>query len=149
MLPGQTPRETAQREARVRGAAGAPRPTPEVVAKATRRRFPADYKQRILAEADAAKATPGGIGALLRREGLYSSHLVDWRRTRAAGIRQALTPQPRGPKPTPHPLAEENAQLRRENQRLAEHLRKAELVIDVQKKVAALLGRPLLDTETL
>lgn len=146
-LPDQTPRATDLREARVRAAAGPPRPTPEVVAKATRRRFPADYKQRILAEADTAKATPGAIGALLRREGLYSSHLVDWRRTRAAGIRQALTPQPRGPKPTQHPLVEENAQLRRENERLAEHLRKAELVIDVQKKVAALLGRPLLDAE--
>jgi len=119
-----------------------------VVAKATRRRFPAEYKQRILAEADLAKATPGATGALLRREGLYSSHLVDWRRTRAAGIRQALTPQPRGPKPTQSPLVEENAQLRRENQRLSEHLRKAELVIDVQKKVAALLGRPIPDTET-
>jgi len=133
---------------RVLVAAGSPRPTPEVVAKATRRRFPAEYKQRILAEADTAKATPGAIGALLRREGLYSSHLVDWRRTRAAGIRQALTPQPRGPKATQSPLVEENAQLRRENQRLTDHLRKAELVIDVQKKVAALLGRPIPDTET-
>jgi transposase len=154
-LPVPTPREAErpepdQREARgrVRVAAGAPRPTPEVVAKATRRRFPAEYKQRILAEADAAKATPGAIGALLRREGLYSSHLVDWRRTRAVGIRQALTPQPRGPKAPQHPLVEENAQLRRENQRLTDHLRKAELVIDVQKKVAALLGRPLPDSET-
>ena len=127
--------------------AGPPRPNPEVAARPTRRRFTAEYKQRILVEADTAKAEPGAIGALLRREGLYSSHLVDWRRTRAAGIRQALTPQPRGPKPTQSPLGEENAQLRRENQRLTEHLRKAELVIDVQKKVAALLGRALPDPE--
>jgi transposase-like protein len=127
--------------------AGPPRPNPEVAARPTRRRFTAEYKQRILVEADRAKATPGATGALLRREGLYSSHLVDWRRTRAAGIRQALTPQPRGPKPTQSPLVEENAQLRRENQRLTEHLRKAELVIDVQKKVAALLGRALPDPE--
>ena len=127
---------------------GPPRPNPEVVARPTRRHFTAEYKQRILAEADLAKATPGATGALLRREGLYSSHLVDWRRNRAAGIRQALTPQPRGPKSTRNPLGEENAQLRRENQRLTEHLRKAELVIDVQKKVAALLGRPFPDTET-
>jgi transposase-like protein len=127
--------------------AGPPRPNPEVVAKPTRRRFTAEYKQRILAEADTAKAEPGAIGALLRREGLYSSHLVDWRRDRAAGIRQALTPQPRGPKATRTPLGEENAQLRRENQRLTEHLRQAELVIDVQKKVAALLGRSLPDPE--
>jgi transposase-like protein len=155
-LPAPAPREIARPKLDQEGErghalvpVGPPRPNPEVVAKPTRRRFTAEYKQRILVEADTAKAEPGAIGALLRREGLYSSHLVDWRRDRAAGIRQALTPQPRGPKSTRHPLGEENAQLRRENQRLTEHLRKAELVIDVQKKVAALLGRPLPDTETL
>jgi transposase-like protein len=153
-LPAPAPWETARPKLDQEGErgralvpVGPPRPNPEVVAKPTRRRFPAEYKQRILAEADRAKATPGATGALLRREGLYSSHLVDWRRTRAAGIRQALTPQPRGPKATRNPLADENAQLRRENQRLSEHLRKAELVIDVQKKVAALLGRPLPEEE--
>ena len=154
-LPAPTPWEAERREpdrrgeiGRVLAPEGTPRPNPEVVAKPKRRRFTAEYKQRILAEADTAKAEPGAIGALLRREGLYSSHLVDWRRDRAAGIRQALTPQHRGPKSTRNPLVEENAQLRRENQRLAEHLRKAELVIDVQKKVAALLGRPIPETET-
>ena len=103
-LPAPTPREAERREPDRQGEsgrllvpAGPPRPNPEVVAKPTRRHVPAEYKQRILAEADRAKATPGATGALLRREGLYSSHLVDWRRTRAAGIRQALTPQPRGP----------------------------------------------------
>ena len=119
-----------------------PQPNPEVVPQAKRRRFTADYKQRILAEADQAKGS-GGIGALLRREGLYSSLLTTWRRERAAGVRQALAPRKRGPKSKRDPAAEENQQLRRQNQRLAEELRKAEIVIDVQKKVAALLGRPI------
>jgi transposase-like protein len=120
-----------------------PRPNPEVVADAKRRTFTADYKQRILAEADSAAKSPGAIGALLRREGLYSSHLVTWRREREAGIRRALTPQKRGPKSKRNPQEEEIQKLRRENQRLTEELRKAEIVIDVQKKVGALLGWPL------
>ena len=120
-----------------------PRPDPEVVATAKRRTFTADYKQRILAEADAASAQPGAIGALLRREGLYSSHLVTWRRERQAGILKGLSPQRRGPKSKRSPMEEENQKLRRENQRLTEELRKAEIVIDVQKKVGALLGWPL------
>lgn len=115
-------------------------PDPEVVAKAKRRIFSGEYKQRVLAEADKAKETPGGIGALLRREGLYSSHLVTWRSERAAGILNALTPQKRGPKSKRTPLDEENQKLRRENQHLSEELRKAGIVIDIQKKVAALLG---------
>ena len=123
--------------------AAPPRPNPEVVADAKRRTFTAEYKQRILAEADAATAQPGAIGALLRREGLYSSHLVTWRREREAGILRGLTPQRRGPKSKHSPLEEENQKLRRENQRLSEELRKAEIVIDVQKKVGALLGWPL------
>jgi transposase-like protein len=122
---------------------GADRPNPEVVAKAKRRVFTGEYKQRILAEADKAKEESGGIGALLRREGLYSSHLVTWRQERAEGIRHALTPQKRGPKIKRTPLDEENQKLRRENQHLSEELRKAEIVIDIQKKVAALLGRPI------
>lgn len=126
---------------------GVGRPNPEVVARAKRRRFDAEYKQRILAEADKAKEEPGGIGALLRREGLYSSHLVTWRQERAAGILHALTPQKRGPKSKRGPLDEENQKLRRDNQRLTEQLRKAEIVIDVQKKVAALLGWPLATTD--
>jgi transposase-like protein len=120
-----------------------PRPDPEVVADAKRRTFTAQYKQRILGEADAASAQPGAIGALLRREGLYSSHLVTWRRERQAGIVQGLSPQRRGPRCKSSPLQEENQKLRRENQRLSEELRKAEIVIDVQKKVGALLGWPL------
>jgi transposase-like protein len=114
-----------------------------VVAKAKRRIFTAEYKQRILQEADSAAAIPGGVGALLRREGLYSSHLGNWRRERNQGIREALAPRKRGPKSQRDPLAEENQKLRRQVGQLTEKLRKAELIIDVQKKVAALLGHPI------
>ena len=119
------------------------RPDPEVVIDAKRRTFTAEYKLRILAEADAAAAEPGAIGALQRREGLYSSHLVTWRRERQAGILKGLTPHKRGPKSKRNPQEEEMQKLRRENQRLTEELRKAAIVIDVQKKVGALLGWPL------
>jgi transposase len=124
-----------------------PQPDSEVVAKAKRRTFPMEYKIRILEEADAAAATPGGVGALLRREGLYSSHLVSWRRERQAGILEALKPRKRGPRSERNPLAEENQKLRRQNAHLTEDLRKAQLIIDVQKKVAALLGNPLPDVD--
>ena len=118
-------------------------PDPEVVAKPKRRTYTAEYKQGILQEAEAAAATRGGVGALLRREGLYSSLLATWRRERANGILEALTPQKRGPKSKRHPLDEENQKLRRQNARLTEDLRKAHIIIDVQKKVAALLGHPI------
>jgi transposase-like protein len=121
----------------------ASRPDPEVVAKPKRRTYTAEYKLGILQEAEAAAATRGGIGSLLRREGLYSSLLATWRRERANGILEALTPQTRGPKSKRHPLDEENQKLRRQNARLAEDLRKAHIIIDVQKKVAALLGHPI------
>ena len=123
-----------------------PRSNPEVVAQAKRRRFTAEYKLRILQEVDAAKGS-GGVGALLRREGLYSSLLATWRREREAGMRQALSPHKRGPKSKYDPVVEENKKLQRENQRLVEQLRRAEIVIDVQKKVAALLGHPIEDPE--
>lgn len=113
----------------------ASRPDPEVVAKAKRRTYTAEYKQRILAEAETAAATRGGLGALLRREGLYSSLLTYWRRERAQGVLEALTPQKRGPKSKHNPLEEENQKLRRQNARLSEDLRKAHIIIDVQKKV--------------
>lgn len=118
-----------------------PHPNPEVVAQAKRRRYTAEFKERILAEADQVRES-GGIGALLRREGLYSSALVTWRRERAAGILQGLSPQRRGPKVKRDAAAVEMQQLRNENLRLSEELRKADIVIDIQKKVAALLGRP-------
>jgi transposase len=123
------------------------RPDSEVVAKAKRRRFSMEYKIRILEQADAASALPGGVGALLRREGLYSSHLVTWRRERQAGILEALKPRKRGPRSEHNPLAEENQKLRRQVGQLTEKLRKAEIIIDVQKKVAALLGHPIPDPD--
>jgi transposase-like protein len=136
-----------QRSAAAAKAAGNSRPVAppdsEVVAKPKRRTFTAEYKQRILQEAEAAAATRGGLGALLRREGLYSSLLAYWRHEQAKGIREALTPQKRGPKSKRHPLEEENLKLQRQNARLTEDLRKAHIIIDVQKKVAALLGRAI------
>src|SRR5712692_5055441 len=122
-------------------------PDSEVVAKPKRRTFTAEYKQRLLMEAEAAAALPGGVGALLRREGLYSSLLAYWRRERADGILEALTPRKRGPKSKRNPMEEENQKLRRQNARLAEDLRKAHIIIDVQKKVAALLGHPIPETD--
>ena len=157
VLPAAERREDERSEAARSVAAGKtvapqpptpPRPDPEVVASAKRRTFTAEYKLRILAEADAAAAHPGAIGALQRREGLYSSHLVTWRREREAGILKGLTPRQRGPKPKRNPLDEEIQKLRRENQRLTEELRKAEIIIDVQKKVGTLLGWPLPKEET-
>jgi transposase len=121
----------------------ASRPDPEVVAKPKRRTFTAEYKLGILREAEAAAGTRGGIGVLLRREGLYSSLLATWRRERANGILEALTPQKRGPKSKRNPMEEEVPKLRRQNARLTKDLRKAHIIIDVQKKVAALLGHPI------
>ncbi len=115
------------------------RPSPEVVADARRRTFSLDYKLRILKEAEAVKGA-GGIGALLRREGLYSSHLTTWRHEREAGMRQGLTPKSRGPKRKTDSRQDELQQLRREVQRLSEALQRAETIIDVQKKLGSLLG---------
>jgi hypothetical protein len=105
-------------------------PSPEVVARAKRRIFRAEYKQRVLAEVDKAKEESSSIGVLLLRKGLYSPHLVTWRHERAAGILHAATPQKLGPKSKRSPLEEENQELPRENQHLGEELRKAEIVID-------------------
>jgi transposase len=124
---------------------GAGTPDPEVVPKATRRKFTGEYKERILAEADAC-TKPGQIGALLRREGLYRSHLADWREQRKQFGLAGLAPQRRGPKPDPQ--AAEIARLQRENDRLLARLRRAENIIDVQKKVAQLLGAPLDESES-
>ena len=112
----------------------------EVVAKAKRRQYTAEYKLRILRELDASQGS-GETGALLRREGLYSSHLTGWRRQRERGELDGLGPQKRGPKADPQ--AVELARLQRENERLWERLRKAELIIEVQKKVAQMLGAPI------
>src|SRR5882672_5756308 len=110
---------------------------PEVLEKPVRRRFTAEYKLRILSQADACGNQPGKVGELLRREGLYASHLSTWRKQRAQGTLAALAPKKRGRKARqPDPLAQENQRLRRENERLAARLRQAETIIDVQKKVS-------------
>ena len=127
------------------GERSALRSSSEVVAYPTRRRFSAAYKLRIVQEADAAVEFHQ-VGALLRREGLHSSHLVAWRRLRDVGALSALG-QPRGRKP-PEPLSAELHRLRQENARLAQRLSVAEEIIAVQKKVSALLGIALGSPET-
>ena len=120
-----------------------PSPSSEVLEKPVRRRFTVEYKARILAEADAC-TQPGVLGELLRREGLYSSHLATWRRQRDEGALAGLTPKRRGRRAkAKNPLAGEVARLQRENQRLKEQLRQVELIIDVQKKVSEMLNIPL------
>ncbi len=122
------------------GVSNQQQPQNEVTPKAKRRRFSAQYKLRILEEADRC-TQPGQIGALLRREGLYSSNLTSWRRQRDQGQIGALSPKKRGPKPAPDAaMARELTRLREQNQRLEQKLKKAELIIEVQKKVSALLG---------
>jgi transposase-like protein len=118
------------------GAATARVPDPEVAPKAKRRRFSAEYKLRILREAEAC-SRPGEIGALLRREGLYSSLLSDWRRQREAGALEGLRPRKRGRKPAPE--KQRVTELERENARLRHRLEQAEAIIDVQKKLARIL----------
>ncbi len=116
------------------------RSEPEVTEKPVRRRFTAEYKMRILEEADGCTET-GQLGELLRREGLYSSHLSNWRRLRELGSLASLKPKRRGRKPNPNNEAtQELKRLQRENERLAERLRQAETIIDVQKKVCEMLG---------
>jgi transposase-like protein len=133
--------ETSHEVGPHQGAVAAP-PDPEVPAKPARRRFTADYKLRILTLADACTEL-GSLGALLRREGLYSSNLTAWRRQRDEGLRSALTPRKRGRKGTvSHPLIRENEELRKANERLTRRLQQAELIIDVQKKVSQMLGIP-------
>lgn len=118
-------------------------PDPAVSERSVRRRFTAEYKIRILREADRCNQH-GQLGALLRREGLYSSHLTNWRRQRDAGTLAGLAPKRRGRKPAPDaPLIAENQRLKRENQRLTGKLRQTETIIEVQKKLSEILGIPL------
>ena len=118
-------------------------PDVEVLAKASRRRFTAEYKRKILREADACTAL-GAIGALLRREGLYSSHLTTWRAQRERGELAGLTPKQRGPAPKPqNPLAAKVAVLEREVSRQKARADRAEALVALQKKVAELLGTEL------
>ncbi len=132
--------QNEQTEARGNGHLILTVPNPEVPPRAKRRQFSPEYKKRILEEADACTER-GQIGALLRREGLYSSHLDKWRRQREQGTLAGLASKPRGRKPNPE--ATELAQLRRENERLQRQLQRAETIITFQKKLADLLGIPL------
>jgi transposase-like protein len=116
---------------------------PQVPAKAARRRFSGEYKQRIVREADAARDA-GEIGTLLRREGLYSSHLVTWRRARERGELAGLSPKRRGRKEkVVNPLAKRVAELERDKGRLERRLKQAELLLEIQKKASQLLEIPL------
>ena len=115
-------------------------PDPEVPEKKARRKFTAKYKLQILQEADAC-TEPGQLGALLRRKGLYSSNLTTWRRQREEGLLDALSPKKRGRKEKEkNPLTRKVAELERENERLKSKLKKAETIIDVQKKISEILG---------
>jgi transposase-like protein len=138
------PREgtaSAVREAALAGAGE----SPSTLARPRRRAFTAEYKQRIVREADAAAASgqEGAIGELLRREGLYSSHLTEWRRARDAGELAGLTPQKRGRKASKPALADEVVRLQRQVAQLEKDLYKANTIVDVQKKLASLLGETL------
>lgn len=113
----------------------------EVVTRPTRRRFSSEYKLRILQEAD--QCADGQVGSLLRREGLYASHLTTWRRQRDASQLAGLAPRKRGRKADPQ--ATELARLQRENARLQGQLQRAELIIDAQKKLLVLLNQPIPD----
>ena len=121
-------------------------PPTEVRPKGQRRTFSAEFKRKILAEV-AACTKPGAIGALLRREGLFSSHLTEWRAVRARGELDALAPKKRGPEaaPAPDTRAREIDDLKRQLAKATIRAERAEALIDIQKKVAALLGTPLED----
>lgn len=113
---------------------------PEVLERPSRRLFTVEYKVKVLQEADRARE-PGQIGALLRREGLYSSHLTSWRRQREKGVLLGLTPKERGRKPQPEdPRDKKIRELLREKASLEKRLKKAETIIEFQKKVSELLG---------
>jgi len=116
-------------------------PDPEVHEKPVRRQFTAEYKRRILREAATCKA-PGERGALLRREGLYSSNLTTWHRQMEQGTFEALSPKKRGPKERkPDPSMKRIVELEKETQKLRHKLRQAELIIEAQKKIAEILNR--------
>jgi transposase-like protein len=118
-------------------------PDPEVPARPKRRRYTAEYKREILKQADAC-IEPGQLGALLRREGLYHSNLITWRRQREEGTLKALSPKKRGRKAHPkNPLAARVAELEREKRKLEKRLKQAETIIEIQKKTSELLGIPL------
>ena len=115
-------------------------PDPEVPEKKRRRKFTAKYKLSVLSQTDSC-TEPGQIGDLLRREGLYSSHLTTWRRQKEEGLLDALSPKKRGRKKIPtNPLADKVARLEKDNRRLQQKLKQAELIIEAQKKMSEILG---------
>lgn len=132
--------ERARRASGVSADGGLNAPDPEVPAGPRRRVFGPEYRLRILREADGCKG-PGEVGALLRREGLYSSHLTLWRRQREAGALSGMRARKRGPKAKA--VDPRVRQLEKENARLQRRLKQAETIIEIQKKVAAILGIPL------
>lgn len=123
----------------------AARPDPEVVATARRRQFSGSEKRVLLAEADRCKAA-GTLGAFLRSKRIYSSMLSSWRKQQSAADQLALAPKRRGPKPDPS--ARQIELLNRDNARLRRRLDHAELIIDAQKKLCAILGLPTSDDRT-
>jgi transposase-like protein len=131
-----------------RPTASAPVPDPEVSARPTRRQFSAQYKAQIVEEVSRC-TQPGQIGALLRREGLVSSQLSLWRRQCRQGVLKALRDDKRGRTPIHDPRDRELDRLRQENTRLTQKLKQAETIIEIQKKVAALLGHPGETTESI
>ena len=138
--PGNPERSEDERSETSRsGGLPGPRPVPEteVVQKARRRRFTAEYKRRIVDEANACG--PGELGAMLRREGLYHSHLVTWRKQFNHGALSALEPRKRGPRRKVSAESIEMTRLRKENERLRKQLENAEIIIDAQKKLQAVL----------
>ena len=118
----------------------------EVSSKPQRRRFTAEYRRRIVKEA-AACTQPGEVGALLRKEGLYSSHLASWRRAAEKGELAALTPKKRGAKPKLDERERKLVELRRELAKATARAERAELLVEIQKKVASVLGIPLHDSD--
>ena len=136
--PGSEGARRATGDTGARGPAEAP--DPEVAERAKRRRFTAEYKLRILREADACKGD-GDLGALLRREGLYSSHLSTWRRQRDEIAKAGLKARKRGPKSKA--VDPRVKQLERENARLKRRLERVELMLTIQKKASEMLGIPL------
>lgn len=115
-------------------------PDPEVKEKLPRRKFTAKYKLQILDTADSC-TEPGQIGAMLRREGLYSSHLTLWRRQREQGVLKSMSPKKRGRKAKEkNPLAPELARMQKENRNLKNKLKQAELIIEAQKKISEILS---------
>lgn len=138
-ITGPAPENSTQPEQRLTETP----PNPEVPERPVRRRFTAEYKLDTLRKADLCTG-PGSMGALLRREGLYSSNLTTWRRQRDEGTLAALKPKQRGRKTAvPNPMAVEVERLLKENTRLTKRLNHAELIIDIQKKISQILGIPL------